>query len=258
MNGQRLAELYHNTSKHSNYQVLASRLQQLLGPNEFQINSRWEAERLAYITQHVDVTDKVVGDIGGNTGYFSFELIDQGAQEVFYFEGNDHHARFVSEAALQLGLSDRIHVTNEYFLFEKDSPSLESRVDVLLLLNVLHHVGDDYGDPAISVERGLENIAASLRNLAICSKQLVFQLGFNWKGDRHSCLFEHGTKSELIGFVEASVAGFWKIDRIGIPVRVGDKIVYQNQDSENIKRDDSLGEFLNRPLFILTREPSDQ
>ncbi len=253
MSDQRLIELYHNTSKHSNYQVLASRLQKLLGPNEFEINSRWESERLAYINQHVDVAGKVVGDIGGNTGYFTFELIDRVPKEVFYFEGNEHHAKFVSEAAEQLELSERIHVTHEYFLFEKDSPSLKHRVDILLLLNVLHHVGDDYGDPAISVERGLENIASSLRNIAICCQQLVFQLGFNWKGDRNSCLFEQGTKSELIDFVRSSVAGVWHVDRIGIPVKIANQIVYQDLNSDNIVRDDSLGEFLNRPLFVLSR-----
>jgi len=254
MSAQRLEELYNNTSKHSNYQVLASRLRKLLNTSAFQVNSRWEGERLAYITQHVDVTGKVLGDIGGNTGFFTFELIEQGAKEVDYFEGNTHHANFVNEAASQLGLAEQVHVNKEYFSFEPGSPGLEHRVDVMLLLNVLHHVGDDYGDQAMSAQRGLDHIAQSLRNIATCCNQLVFQLGFNWKGDRDSCLFEHGTKAELIDFVESSVSGIWKTDHIGIPVRKADRIVYQELNSENIARDDSLGEFLNRPLFILSRD----
>jgi SAM-dependent methyltransferase len=217
------------------------------------VNSRWEEERLAYLLQHVDVTDKTVGDIGGNTGFFTFELIDQGAKDVYYFEGNQHHASFVAEAAAQLQLAERVHVANQYFSFDPESSDLEHRLDVLLLLNVLHHVGDDYGDQTMSAERGLDHISQSLRNIASCCQQLVFQLGFNWKGDRNACLFEHGTKAELIDFVRSAAAGIWNIDQIGIPVRVADKVVYQELNSQNIARDDSLGEFLNRPLFILSR-----
>lgn len=253
MSVQRLEELYSNTSKHSNYQVLASRLRQLLGTDTLQVNSRWEEERLAFITQHVDVSGQVVGDIGGNTGFFTFELIDRGAKEVFYFEGNGHHAKFVSEAASQLGLSGQVHVANDYFDFESGPSEIENRMDVLLLLNVLHHVGDDYGDQVESIQRGREHIAQSLRNVAQCSRQLVFQLGFNWKGDRNLCLFEHGTKAELIEFVKSAVAGVWNIDQIGIAVGNDGKIAYRELDSDNIARDDSLGEFLNRPLFILSR-----
>lgn len=253
MSAQRLEELYNNTSKHSNYQVLASRLRGLLGDDSIEVHSRWEEERLAFMTQHIDFAGKPFGDIGGNTGFFTFELLERGAQEAFYFEGNSHHAEFVQEAANQLNLKDQVHVSNGYFDFDSDSTDLQNKVDVFLLLNVLHHVGDDYGDQAISAKLSLEHIAQSLQAMASCCRQLVFQLGFNWKGNRNSCLFENGTKSELIEFVRSSVKDHWNIDQIGIAVRHDGQVVYEPLNSENIARDDSLGEFLNRPLFILSR-----
>ena len=41
------------------------------------------------------------------------------------------------------------------------------------------------------------------------------------------------------------------IRNIGIAESAGDKIIYNELDSKNIERQDSLGEFLNRPIFIM-------
>lgn len=253
MNTDRLRELYGKTSKHSNYQVLPGRLKALLGDENLETNSRWERERLSCMCSHCEFGQKMVGDIGGNTGFFTFELIEQGASEVNYFEGNEHHANFVREAAAQLNLADQIKVSHGYFSFDEESLKAIPKMDVLLLLNVLHHVGDDYGDQKMSIERALEDIAHSLCNVAAVANTLIFQLGFNWKGDRHLPLFENGTKSELIEFVRKASDGIWAVDQIAIPVREGEEVVYKKQDSENVRRDDALGEFLNRPLFFLSR-----
>ena len=50
-----------------------------------------------------------------------------------------------------LGIDAKIKVHNQYFLFN-DSQVNDERFDICLLLNVLHHFGDDYGDPEISIE----------------------------------------------------------------------------------------------------------
>ena len=76
------------------------------------------------------------------------------------------------------------------------------------------------------------------------------QLGFNWKGDRHRPLFASGTKVELIDYVRHSVKGHWRIDNIAV---VNPKTrVYEPINDFNLQRFDTLGEFLNRPLFLLT------
>jgi hypothetical protein len=90
-----------------------------------------------------------------------------------------------------------------------------------------------------------------INSLANKTDILVFQLGFNWKGDRNIGLFENGTKQELIDFVKQSTSKNFEVLSIGIAERINDIVQYVELNNTNIKRDDSLGEFLNRPLFIM-------
>ena len=46
-------------------------------------------------------------------------------------------------------------------------------------------------------------------------------------------------------------AGDGEIVKIGIPVQRDGRIVYEDVCPENNERDDAMGEFLNRPLFIM-------
>ena len=80
---------------------------------------------------------------------------------------------------------------------------------------------------------------------------LIFQLGFNWKGDTKQCLFEHGTKSEMIQFIKDGIKGFWEIIEIGVAEKKDGVVTYEPLNVFNVKRNDTLGEFLNRPIFIL-------
>ncbi len=253
MSTDRLMHLYQQTSKHSNYQILPSRLQTLIPGDPLEIRSRWERERLTFMTQHHDFRNEVVLDIGGNTGFFTFEVLEHGAKKVLYFEGNIHHAEFVNEAARQLGLDDRIDVANEYFQFNSNGNQLDEPIDTMLLLNVLHHTGDDYGDITMSKSRALEDIANSLKQVASMARTLIFQLGFNWKGNPELPLFPQGTKREMIDFVQEATRGVWHIDKIGIATGTREKAVYEEVSGANIARVDALGEFLNRPLFLMTR-----
>lgn len=251
-----LAELYGQNSKHSNYQVLARPLRALLAQDALSISSRYEVERLDYLLARHPVRGLHVADIGGNTGFFSLECAAAGAASVRYIEGNAAHAQFVQLASMALGMEQVVHCHNAYLdLRDVDSEAdgWPGRVDCCLLLNVLHHLGDDYGDPALSRENAKQGMLASLAYLAGKTDVLVFQLGFNWKGDRALPLFEHGSKTELIEFVRQGTAQDWDLLDIGIAERDpgGGQIRYQPLNDSNIARDDSLGEFLNRPLFVL-------
>ena len=246
---QRLKALYMEKSKHSNYQVLASGLRSILGEDEVVTNTRSEPERLQYVLSKIDVKGKTVIDIGANTGYFSFELLDAGASSVQIVEGNKEHAEFARVAAEAMGVSESVKVNSEYFQFEEQG---DEQYDVGLLFNVLHHLGDDYGNTA-SVEDTKAMILKQLNSMNQIVDTLVFQLGFNWMGDPAKPLFETGTKQEQIDYVTAGVAGFWDIESIGIATGARDRIVYEDLDDVNVARDDALGEFLNRPIFILRR-----
>lgn len=248
MTGSNLLDLYHIASKHSHYQVLPTALQPVLRNDQITVKSRYETARLAYITSKVDVAGLHVADIGGNTGFFSFELLDGGARRVDYIEGNRAHYDFVRAATEQLGVADRLHTFNRYVTF---TPTELPAVDCTVLLNVLHHLGDDFGDATLNKEAAKTRILSCLNALSRTSRHLVFQLGFNWKGDRQQPLFANGTKSELIDFVRQGTVGDWTTTSIGVAEKAGDAVVFRDLNGTNIVRNDALGEFLNRPIFIM-------
>ena len=243
-----LKELYARNSKHSNYQILSDKLALIIGTDQIKVKSRYEQERFTYIVNNISVEGKNILDIGGNSGFFTFETIAKNANKVHYYEGNKAHCDFVKLAAEVLCCIDKIQITNAYYEFEAVD---RRKYDVVYLLNVLHHIGDDYGDKTLSIEAAKKQMINQLNSMAGITTHLVLQLGFNWKGNRNVCLFEHGTKKELIDYIIRAVHGIWEITKIGIPVRSGDDIKYIDLDNKNVKRDDSLGEFLNRPLFIM-------
>lgn len=246
-----LKDLYQKSSKHSNYQILPTSLSQVLKQEELKVVSRYEKERLDFILTYLDIKDKKILDIGGNTGYFSIECLDKGCSSVICFEGNSEHAQFVKLSAEILGLTDRISVKNEYYNFNKD---IEEKCDITFLLNVLHHVGDDYGDNHISIQKAKDSIKTSINSLLGVTRYLVFQLGYNWKGNRNLGLFEDGTKREMIDYIKDVIDMNWDVIAIGIAEKQKELVKYVPLSNTNIERDDSMGEFLNRPIFILKRK----
>ncbi len=94
-----LKTLYAKGSKHSNYQVLSKRLSLLIG-NNIEVKSRYESERLRFYFRKLKCKDKIIVDIGGNTGYFTFELIEYWSPTFStIIEGNKAHADFVKLAS---------------------------------------------------------------------------------------------------------------------------------------------------------------
>lgn len=245
----KLKILYARKSKHSSYQLLPKRLSLIIGNDKFVIKTRHEEERFRYILKNVDVKGKKILDIGGNTGFFSFELIDKGAQNIHYYEGNKIHADFVCLAAKILRIKSKIKITNNYLTFKDELEN--KKYDIILLLNVLHHLGDDYGNKKTSIKRTQQDIIKQLNYLAKNTSILVFQMGFNWKGNIKKLLFEKGTKKEVVDFINQGIKNYWEVIKIGVAEIINDKIEYFDLNDKNIIRNDQLGEFLNRPIFIL-------
>lgn len=245
-----LKELYHSVSKHSRYQILPNGISDLLSV-DVKDQGKKERERFEFIEKHVDLKKQRILDIGGNTGYFTFEALSSDASFVNYFDGNSLHAQFVSIAYDILGKDDKIQIDSKNFNFSDINRNNLDPVDVCLCLNVLHHIGDDFGESSISVEEAKGLIATYLQNLSFLCNILVVQIGFNWKGNCVFPLFKYGTKAEMIDFVRECVGKYFDIINIGIATGSRDKIQYVELDDINIQRNDALGEFLNRPLFIL-------
>lgn len=244
-----LKKLYLVCSKHSNYQVLPDNLAKLINAKELNTISRFEKERLDYLKKNLNIENKLVLDVGGNTGYFSFEMLECGAKKIDYFEGNNSHSEFVKLATKLLNFEEKIKIHNKYLNFKNELK--RKKYDVILLLNVLHHIGDDYDQSITSIERAKQQILKQLNSLYDKTTYLVFQMGFNWQGNTIRGLFSHGTKREMIDYVRQGIIDFWGITKIGIAEKNANQITYRDLNDDNIKRDDSLGEFLNRPIFIL-------
>ena len=149
-------------------------------------------------------------------------------------------------AVQELKLKNSINVHSEYYMFEQK----EYKFDIALLLNVVHHLGDDFGDSE-SIEKAKRGMLSCINHMAQVARTMVFQLGFNWRGDRDKCLFENGTKEEMEDFIRNGTQEYWDIVKIGVAVNRDGKIVYEDKNADNYQRQDSLGEFLNRPIYIM-------
>lgn len=244
---EELRQLYMEKGRHSQYQLLASDLQDAIGGCD-PYKSKYERERLAYVEKNLDLKDKTVIDIGGNTGYFTFEACKLGAKSVDCYEGNETHADFVKLASEVLGTEKQVTVYNEYYVVEQQQK--ENRYDVAFFLNVLHHLGYDYCQGKDQEQAKCEMIEYLNHMSALCD-YLILQMGFNWGGDIQKCLFAHGTKQEMENYIKEGTEDYWEIVKIGIPVQRDGRIVYEDVCPENNERDDAMGEFLNRPLFIM-------
>ncbi|TLT08736.1 class I SAM-dependent methyltransferase [Aliarcobacter thereius] len=209
----------------------------------------YSKERFRFIKENIDFNNTNILDIGANNGYFILEALDNGSVNAIAYEGNkDSQQEFKNYINKS---NDNIKLYTEYYDFEKES--VLGHFDITILLNVLHHLGDDFGDSNLSREKALKEIIRYLNSILKNTNILIFQLGFNWKGNINLPLFENGTKKELIDFITNNLNNEYKILKIGIAEKKceGADIVYNELNEINIKRDDRLGEFLNRPLFII-------
>ena len=249
-NREKLIRLYKKTSKHSQYQIIPDSLHKIMGDNNLDITSRFEKERLEYIIKNLNTKDLVFSDIGANTGYFSIELLTRGAEHAIIIEGNKDHCDFIHESVKQLQLEKKSTIYNNYISFN-DSDKTLANTDAILIFNVLHHAGDDYNTSIRNVNEAKEHIIKSINYLSSKTKHLIFQLGFNWKGNIEYPLFKNGTKKEMIDFIKHGTSNYWLIENIGIAELTSNKLEYKNMNSYNIKRDNNIGEFLNRPIFVM-------
>jgi SAM-dependent methyltransferase len=241
-----LDALYQRHSKHSSYQQVHPLLAPLLGrPGDLPVG-KLEAQRQRFFASQVGYAGARVLDIGANTGYFSFAAIASGAATVQCYEGNADHAEFIRAGAGALGLADRLQVQARYFEFQA---GLAPRYDIVLCLNVLHHLGDDFGDRSLAVEPARQRMLACLNGLADATSTLILQLGFNWKGDVRHPLFDGGEKAAQLAFVEQGTRGAWSLAAVAVPDPSTRE--YEPLSPHNLARNDAVGEFMNRPLFVL-------
>lgn len=241
----KLKELVEQKSKHSDYQLLHPSIADALQLS-YTPAGKNESKRQLYMQTHQPLENLRILDIGANTGYFSFAALESKAKSVVCIEGNKEHADFIQAAADVVLTSESIEVRNEYYNFKGE---IDEKFDLILCLNVLHHLGDDFGEPSLTRESAKHEMISALNALSYRTNMLWFQLGFNWKGNRNSPLFKNGTKSELINFVSDNTKDHWIIRKVAVVDP--DSYEYLDTTPDLLQRFDELGEFLNRPIFLM-------
>jgi hypothetical protein len=272
---EQLQALYHDESKHAGYQSLPDFVREALGYNEV-INHEWRGDkvRLDYISKELPWTDcSLVGDVGANTGFFTFSLARTfPAAEFVAYEANQKHALFMRLVIDYFGLKN---VKVEEKLMSFDRLDILPRHDVLLLFNVLHHAGHDFDANLVKHVTDLEAYCIDyLNKIRDKSSQLIFQMGSNWGGNKALPIIPLKEDARKVCYMAGLLtkAG-WTIRKAALPQRNADRnIFYQNfpeeltydlnqnpdlasipklgQFLEKLNLDQFIGEFYRRPIFI--------
>jgi cyclopropane fatty-acyl-phospholipid synthase-like methyltransferase len=234
------------TSKHSHYQEIYSEILKKVSLDNLPEFKKRDLKRFNHMKKLINFDNAKVLDIGANIGFFSIASLDSGAREVVAYEPNSEQANFIKISSKLIGKEESLMVHNTFYDFEKKSVS---NFDVILCLNVLHHIGDDFGDKNIPLNEAKKQIQKSIRSLSETGNKCYFQLGYNWKGDRNKPLFELGSKNEMIDFVYEACEQFWDVVNVSIYDPVDQ--TYSDKTTELMERFETCGEFLNRPIFLL-------
>lgn len=219
---ERLLELYACGDKHGAYQQLPDFLIEAYGIKApVDENWRGDGSRWGYMMARMNFADQHVVDIGANTGYFSLNLARLGTvKKVTACEPNSKNALFISEIAKAFSF-DNLSLHRELVTMAtlKDLPVS----DTVLLLNVLHHAGHDFDHEFVRRREDLfKYIVEYLRILRQRTGRLVFQMGFNWGGDKSEPVVAVPNNVGKVRYVADAlgIAG-WQVQSVALVVDTG-------------------------------------
>jgi len=270
----KLTELYHDGSKHSIYQNVPEFVKKEIGYNE-KIDENWRGDtaRYQYLTKTLEFNDgKSVGEIGANTGFFILSLAHANPLSKFFaYEINKTHANFIAEIAESFLMTN---VTVKPFGIDLVGIDQMEEHDILLNYNVLHHAGVDFDTDKIASVGEYEAYAVEyLKKLRLKTKQMVFQIGSNWGGNKQKPIIDLADDAEKIAFnARIFKKAGWKIEDISLHTRENDILEYVPLSSDlisqlntsligtereiivnnlDLSRLSGFSEFYRRPIFIV-------
>ena len=179
-----LLDLWRSAGKHGIYQQLPKFLSDDFGGVEAPVDERWRGDRsrLDYLRTRIDFSGQRVIDIGANTGFFSLTLAHDDSATVTAVEPDPANRDFLKAVGRHYGMT-KLTVSDTPVTLETVDSLPTS--DLVLLLNVLHHAGDDFdGRHVASAEALAEYMQEYLARLAKTTRRMIFQLGYNWCGNK--------------------------------------------------------------------------
>ncbi|MBB6671505.1 class I SAM-dependent methyltransferase [Cohnella nanjingensis] len=270
-----LEKLYNDESKHSRYQNIPQFVKEASNYSE-EINENWRGDtaRYDYIRRTVKFGDgESIADIGANTGFFTLSLAyDNRINQFIAYEPNPNHAAFISEIADQFQLTN-VQTRNRSVGLQEINHI--ERVDRMIFFNVLHHAGVDFDQELVPSKAEFNDyIFQYISRLRNKTKQLMFQMGYNWGGDKTNPIVDSDQVREMTLYVsELFMDAGWKIKKIayfsfrnkrgsyedlhedlvsGISRNIRDSSVSESLD-KHIQELNMLGnsEFYKRPIFVV-------
>lgn len=227
------------------------RLNQVSRNTEEPIGITLDEQRAAFMFAHHSVQGRRVLDIGANQGYLSVEAALRGAAQVDAFESNEVDGTFLSQTAKHISGLEKMRVHPVGYNF--DQPN-NKQWDCVICLNVLHHIGRYFDTHIQDMDEAKVLMGQHLKRLLSTGGSVWLQLGYNWKGDTQRPMFLHGTKYEMTDFVHNMVEKYADVSIIGLynpnanKYERFEKIVTSHTLWSRIE---SLGEFGNRPLYLI-------
>lgn len=248
-----LIEKFNLESKHSQYQ----RFPEFIGDQPPPNNAFWRDDRprLALLRREIDFGRlETLLEVGSNIGYFGLSLKHDHPHLKIYFYEIDQAMRELScDLAEMAGLADCHFFADAFGRSTENAPN----ADLLLCMNVLHHIGRDYG-PEIASEAVKSQVQEELSFIRSKCGQLAFQIGMNWGGNKQTPIWPQGNEKDYVCEVQEILgsAGFGDI-RLFSAVRSDDMVQYVEVDiaqagelSLNTLENGFVGEFYKRPIFL--------
>ncbi len=215
---QVLKERYAELSKHAHYQTVPEVLAEKLGI-QFEVNEEWRGDRprypliLDYARKH---QVRKILDVGANTGFFSLSLAaDIEDAAITACELNKTHAEII-QLFTELGGYANISVTDR----PADLKNVDSfgLFDLALHLNILHHAGHDFDREHVPDRDAFMAYAVDyLTRFGTTTRRMVFQMGYNWGGDKTVPLVGRDDQAGKIKFtVELLQRSGWDIEQVAL------------------------------------------
>ena len=248
---------YLDGGKHSQYQNFPKFVSDEFGIVA-DIDETWRGDtaRYDYISKYLEqIQYESLVDIGANTGKFCLELAHTNKDKTFFaYEINSNYIDLINCIKQYFDMNN-IKAINE--AADKEGLSKIEECDVMLHMNVLHHAGVDFDARYVmDIEMFEEYAVEYLKLLSDKCNRLVFQLGYNWGGNKERPIVDTNNISGMIKFGKMiSENSDWTIERVALYNRKECKYVEVDGNNyiKDIERLDMINnsEFYKRPIFIL-------